>query len=863
MGPHFQNLTESIEKHLILKIKAVRDLEHSYAEDGRLEDLSDRDYASFVRDRERLYKRYFDFLPKLVSEYSRNVMQDVNSALAYANKQINAPSNARRFATPQEKVKFLQEHQKMVLAQLRVSVPELASQLVPRADISDYGIHLVGGSGVHSSNTRLIPNFRNNLSRIILVNLQEMHSKASEQLYQLVNDQVKYTYLEASTTLTQRGYRDALSVTGSIGRNVLPEILASREQDEKDTEKILSLFGNNPMNWTLASGPFKGKTLSHVYDLVEKDSERYRKIIEDIDHYERSIRSASGPLIEKAQSVYDRKRKSLKDKFSKISLNWLENPTYEKELEALHKEFDALSEKEKQGIQRITRNVGKNVFNYYATRKRELQEILREKKRAATWILNTHATLMTNPMQLGSHFQSKGGKSHIGGMTRAFRLVFKKATESVDMVGAAEEYLGLADRRLKAILHHATEMARPHAEFMGPMPSGPFRTIAQDIDIGDLDLTYIRTRYYKDSMGRPREVTSAYRRTRMPREGEGFAVSDAGKRRVYKPRRRDFDAEQARNNLMEQYGLSGRDSMLRKALSSMDPNTRNKYQRILDKMDKIPRKGAVPMVVQRRDGSVRYAYDKGQYREAMRYLSGEARRIRESVDKASGITFYGAISFVQNYLENKAVRFGNIEDVIKAREAGIHVPKSKNIRGEKLKASQDEHVSYFSKISEYETSGKEFISGLISSARTHEELQDIHAYVMQQVASNSKLSLVFNKNSKKGPELHKMMNQAIQLAELMPFIDKENFPGEYKGPEFPKSTFQELTQRASMGEYPQEEIKSFHEQQAAYMSRTASTDYDPDKEKNPEAYRYRYSYLPINTQVMLRKAELDNSGSTK
>ena len=66
-----------------------------------------------------------------------------------------------------------------------------------------------------------------------------------------------------------------------------------------------------------------------------------------------------------------------------------------------------------------------------------------------------------------------------------------------------------------------------------------------------------------------------------------------------------------------------------------------------------------------------------------------------------------------------------------------------------------------------------------------------------------------------------------------------------------------------MGEYPQEEIKSFHEQQAAYMSRTASTDYDPDKEKNPEAYRYRYSYLPINTQVMLRKAELDNSGSTK
>ena len=205
MGPHFQDLIQSIKINISNKTSALRALELKYVGDGDLEDLSDQDYGSYLKERSSLEKTYFNFVPKLVQTYNRALSRELKTIVATVNRELQP--GFRDLSTPEKKVLYLKTQQEKIKDHLTKSFPELANQLKLVAGETDYAFQLARGFGVHISGYTLIPSFYHKFSGDTLKALRELDPRASSQLHQQVADNMKYAYLDACKFLTEKGYQ--------------------------------------------------------------------------------------------------------------------------------------------------------------------------------------------------------------------------------------------------------------------------------------------------------------------------------------------------------------------------------------------------------------------------------------------------------------------------------------------------------------------------------------------------------------------------------------------------------------------------------------------------------------------------------
>lgn len=790
-----------------------------------------------------------NFISKLVQSYheelKKNLQRITNSA------KLNKPKLDKLAGLSEKekekvKTKFYEKYRKKLLAELSKEYPEIRN-ILKLGDITASSFALSVGPMVTKK-------FESELKSRVKAGLT-LRKINNGQIEKSVNRSFGYESASiVAAHFNSVGFNDAY-FAGGFDKEKASEVNKKIEEEEKEEgrekekptsyqQSLLNSANNDPGNWIITSGGFSGKTLHEVYAYMHEGDLAAKKensrLYQEIEIKKKQIQKADQILKNKEAYI-----------INQVKAITGKTYTYD-QIKKVYGNFplalQALIIAQEKRITAIT-VVRDKYLRLSDTQAKTSLRLRSLQNKAVNWILNTHATILANPTAVTLKFGKALSQDQIKG-NKAFTTMFKLYAKSFEVYAKESGLIAEALNQRKVL---AEEDSREDTPF------------------------YTLTQFYvgRDGVQRQKEVTR-YKAPRM-NEGGGFAPSDTfGSDRVFKRGGKDpVEAEVSKKRREEDFGLGGRNSILKGLIQGMSPHDRVKFSKLQDALRNMPKRTTKEWIVDPLTGEQRLMrkgsklglmmdYDKhGKlvwkeidiYAKARKSLGGSLARIKQKEIEKQKLNLFVAESMLEEGLSRDREVKGRVAFITDAKNAGRTVAKG-DVKGRKaLEAKEaDELRRQFDEDDVKDSSNYAFefeekrasYSEKIANAKTKEALNKAEAKIYENMSKGFHIV---------DPVLQKQMIDVSQIEKFRQ--DGDLLPEFYTGPTITLDTMKTMREYGSPASI--KAVEKFHEAQLKYYSeggkgRTATSYH---KESEYELLDYQ---LPIATQIAIRRMELNNSG---
>jgi|LakMenEpi03Aug12_release.lakeMendotaPanAssembly.Ray.scaffolds.fasta_scaffold127520_1 hypothetical protein len=848
MADNFKRLKDKINKAL----QAYFDGSDDEEDDAVL--LNETSLGFSRRERKLGDKSVLNIVTTLITEYQNKLRKDltnITTKYKYFRPNIKKlPKNATPEERAKAKVDFYASYRKKLLDELYLQYPEIRSK-IKEGKPTENSFSLPGVS----------KNLKTYLESYLSSDVQRELKLRGIRLPSLGQEEV----LIACNHFGSIGFRNASETQfKSFDLEEHSSVVSSTSPKDPEEEKSLNLglsFSNNdPGNWRITSGAFSGKTIKQVEAYMNRES--LDSLWDKLQVVGKAVTASSAQIEQLKNEVVDKYNKSVK-----------KSKTYDK---------IAASKRIRSSLSSLIAEIKRKELQLQRFDKRRIDISLKIKTessrinpiatRAMNWILDTHQAILANP----DIFQSTFNKvlSHKQkGLSKVFAAVFNAYAEKTNLVETALAMQGL--------------LAKDEERETNPY--------------------YTTNQFYVDRGGitRQKEIT----RYNRPRKNEGGgsssldAYSDntfdpelnpkdqagmyASKRIYNKNKTRTVDKEDSQRRRDEDFGLTGRFSMLKGLVHGMSVEDKVKFNKLKDVLRTLPKKTTKEWIVDPLTGEQRLmrkgskmglmmTYNKhgklvwrefDVYGKARKSLGGSLEHLRQKEIDKQKILLHAAESMLEQDQLKDSKATGNIALLGEAEEQGIHVAKNK-VKGISLVDKNNEELQkeiekwamrsdedYGRVLEQTRTS----YTDIIKKAKTHKRLDAVESKIYEHMGKNFRID---------DPELRKQVLIVNQIEKFRQ--DGDLLPDFYTGPTITLDIMKTMREYGSPASI--KAIKEFHEAQREHYSEggrgrqetgffhPTETDANGNKRflTEYEAVDYR---LPVATQIAIRKMELNNAGT--
>lgn len=837
----------------------IRNIELKLNSDYFIKDkfLDEEDYEDNNGNRSKFYRLNLNFITKFTSTYHAKVEDGI--------KKITDKVKAKYFTQEKkekDKAKFYLAYQTELVKELKSQFPEIASMLtIQNPNETSFSISPQRNPKIPSISKLLSQTTRNKLG---------LRGVPVSQIQKALAVEVGYiTASIASSHLDSVGFKDAYEVGHIEWQDNLAREAKEKTRQENKTSgpeskfigALLNNSNNQPGKWVITSGMFSGKTLKEVHDI--SIGNLTSKLILDKDNVYAAIKEATAKN-EEVQKF----KKLLLVKINKYVgwegsqhklpfFNEFEDMLpYIKYFSAdLKRKINSLKKAEADIYTKYGKITEKLKLEY--DKKKAVFDVTQEK--ASRWLLNTYSTIQANPEAFKRAF-GRTLPSNKTGLSDSFVAMFKAYDKETNMVEDILKYKGLLadhDDRTEALFLKTTQWFTTRSGVQRSRTVGRLKIIKNN-----------------DEGFAPNDATTDSRLTTDSSNPKDKVGMDAGKRIYTKKRNIDPDVEKAQQKKEEDYGIRGRNSMLRNLVLGMDPRDQVRFNRLSKALSELPRRTTKEFVVDpftgesklMRKGSrlgLMLTYNKhgklvwrefDVFSKSRKYLRGSLESLKNKAIKEQGIFMSAASSILSDSLSrNKQSSGGGITDLSAAGDEHNRVRAKAKVKGlkplesEEQKAQQNNYgaapYTETNNLVEEVEDTHVMYSDKIFKAATHKQLDRVSSRIYEDIAKRSTAT-----SSLKGFNEDSVFVEQVQNFNFVHGLQ----PAGYSGPMVTTAQVKVMMDYGSPAS--RKAIDDFQTRQANYYEGPNS---NPTRRIELRDINYM---LPIQTQISIRRMQLNNSG---
>lgn len=851
----------------------IRNIESRLYNDYFRKDLfEDDDYIDNNLNRSQgMYPLNLNFISKLTSTYHAEVEKGI--------KKIASTVKAKYFTTKKEqkdKAKFYLAYQKELVKELTSQFPEIASMLTVQNPSE-------ASFSISPQRSPKIPAILGMLSNDTREDLRKRNVPVS-RIQKALEVEVGYpTASIVSSHLNSVAFKDAYDVGDFEWQDNLAREAKAKSKQASETsgsikefnDALLNNSNNKPGNWVITSGMFSGKTLEEVHsistgglasELILNKNPIYAVIKEakakdeEIERFKQLLLIKVNAYVKGSRHAYDPKRPWNTNKLP-VFTEFEDILPYIKFFPAaLKQKINSLKKAEADIHMKYGRLAAGFKVDY--DKKKQILDATQEK--ASRWLLNTYATIQAKPEAFKQTF-GRAIPSNKTGLSNSFVAMFKAYDKQTDMIQNILKYKGILeehDKRTDAFFFETTQRIITRGGVKKSRTVIKFRDPGKNSDEGfapsDSDVT-------TDS--------NLLTNSNDPKDKVGM---DARKRIYNKKRNIDPDVVKAQQNKEADYGIHGSNSMLRNMVIGMDPRDQVRFQKLTKALEELPRKTTKEWVVDPMTGESKLmrkgsrlglmlTYDKNNqlvwrefdvFGKARKSLGGSLERLKNKAIDEQAIHMWVASSMMSDsLLRNKQSSGGGITDLSAAADENNRVRASSPVKGLKSLDSQEQKAQQnnfgaspytdSNNIVEEVEEARGMYSDKIFKAATHQQLDRTSSRIYEDIAKRSGVVA--------GPKDHR--KDALFVDQIQNFNSAYGLqPEGYSGPMVTTDQVKVMMQYGTPAS--RKAIDDFGDRQASYYA-------GPKSNSGRQAELRNIDYmLPIQTQVSIRRMQLNNSGIT-
>lgn len=830
-----------------------------YADFFRNDRYEDDDYEDNNGNQSKgVYPLNLNFISKLTSSYHAKVEEGI--------KKIADKVKAKYFTREKkekDKAKFYMAYQTELVKELKNQFPEIASMLTVQNPTE-------ASFSFSPQRTPKIPAILSLLSQKTREDLRKRNVPVS-QIQKALEVEVGYiTASIASSHLNSVGFQDAYEV-GHIEwqDNQAREAKEKTRQEDKTSGAeskfmgaLLNNSNNQPGKWVITSGMFAGKTLERVHGISTGglaseyilDKNPIYAVIKEAKAKDEDVQKFKNLLLVKINKYVGWEGSQHKLPF----FNEFEDvlPYIKYFSRDLKRKINSLKKAEADIYAKYGRVAASFKLDY--DKKKAVLDATQEK--ASRWLLNTYATIQANPEAFKRTF-GRALPSNKTGLSDSFVAMFKEYDQKTGMINDILKFKGINsehDKETDAFFLQTTQW------FVTRGGVKRSRTVAK-----------LGVMKNNDEGFAPNDATTDSRLTTDSSNPKDKVGMDAGKRIYTKKRNIDPDVEKGQLNKEEDYGIHGRNSMLRKLVNGMDPRDQVRFNRLSKALSELPKRTTKEWIVDpltgesklMRKGSrlgLMLTYDKhgklvwrefDVFGKARKSLGGSLERLKNKAIDDQRILMSASISMMSDSLmRNKQVSGGGITDLSAAGDehnrvrAGSKVKGLKPLESEEQKAQQNNYgaspYTETNNLVEEVNEARGMYSDKIFKAATHQQLDRTSSRIYEDLAKSSGAA---------GPIGHR--KDQIFVDQVQNFNSAYGLqPDGYSGPMVTTAQVKVMMEYGSPAS--RKAIDDFQNRQTSYYA-------GPKSNSGRQAELRNIDYmLPIQTQVSIRRMQLNNSGIT-
>ena len=826
-----------------------------YADFFRNDRYEDDDYEDNNGNQSKgVYSLNLNFISKLTSSYHAKVEEGV--------KKIADKVKAKYFTREKklkDKAKFYLAYQKELVKELTSQFPEIASMLTVQNPSE-------ASFSISPQRVPKIPAILGLLSKDTKENLRKRNVPVS-RIQKGLEVEVGYiTASIASSHLNSVGFQDAYEV-GHIEwqDNQAREAKEKTRQEDKTSGAeskfmgaLLNNSNNQPGKWVITSGMFSGKTLEEVHGIstgglastLILDKNPIYAVIKEAKAKDEDVEKFKHLLLIKINAYV----KSSPHKLP-VFTEFEDILPYIKYFSRdLKRKINSLKKAEADIHIKYGRLAAGFKLDY--DKKKAVLDATGEK--ASRWLLNTYATIQANPEAFKRAF-GRALPFNKTGLSDSFVAMFKEYDKKTGMVDGILKYKGLLtehDDRTEAFFLQTTQWFTTRS---GVKRS---RTVAK-----------LGVMKNNDEGFAPDDAKTDSNLTRDSSDPKDKVGMDAGKRIYTKRRNIDPDVVKGQQNKEADYGIHGRNSMLRRLVNGMDPRDQVRFNRLSKALSELPKRTTKEWVVDpltgesklMRKGSrlgLMLTYDKhgklvwrefDVFGKARKSLGGSLERLKNKAIDDQRILMSASSSMMSDSLmRNKQVSGGGITDLSAAGDehnrvrAGTKVKGLKALESEEQKAQQNNYgaapYTETNNLVEEVNEARGMYSDKIFKAATHQQLDRTSSRIYEDIAKSSGAA---------GPIGHR--KDQLFVDQVQDFNSAYGLqPDGYSGPMVTTAQVKVMMEYGSPAS--RKAIDDFQDRQTSYYAGPKS-----NSGRQVELRNIDYM-LPIQTQVSIRRMQLNNSG---
>ena len=840
----------------------IRNIELKLNADYFIKDkfFDDEDYEDNNGNRSKgIYRLNLNFITKFTSTYHAKVEDGI--------KKIADKVKAKYFTREKkekDKAKFYLAYQTELVKELKSQFPEIASMLtIQNPNETSFSIS--------PKRNPKIPSIYNLLSQTTRDKLGERGVPVS-QIQKALEVEVGYiTASIASSHFDSVAFHDAYEVGHFEWQdNLAREAKEKARQEDKTSgseskfmEALLNNSNNQPGKWVITSGMFSGKTLKEVHDIsmgdltsnLILDKDNVYAVMKEATAKDEEVQKFKKLLLVKINKYVGWEGSQHKLPFFNEFEDML---PYIKYFSAdLKRKINSLKKAEADIYTKYGKLAEKFKLEY--DKKKAVFDTTQEK--ASRWLLNTYATIQANPEAFKRAF-GRALPSNKTGLSDSFVAMFKAYDKETSMVEDILKYKGLLtdhDDRTEALFLKITQWFTTRSGVQRSRTVGRLKIIKNN-----------------DEGFAPNDVTTDSKLTTDSSNPKDKVGMDAGKRIYTKKRNIDPDVVKAQERKEEDYGIRGRNSMLRNLVLGMDPRDQVRFNRLSKALSELPRRTTKEFVVDpftgesklMRKGSrlgLMLTYNKhgklvwrefDVFSKSRKYLGGSLERLKNKAIKEQGILMSAASSMMSDSLmRNKQSSGGGITDLLSAGDEHNRVRAGANVKGLKPQESEEQKAQQntygaapyteTNNLVEEVQDTQIMYSDKIFKAATHKKLDRISNSVYEDIARRSSAT----------PSLKGFSEDSVFVDQVQNFNFVHGLqPAGYSGPMVTTEQVKVMMDYGSPAS--RKAIDDFQTKQANYYEGPNS-----NATRRLELGHIDYM-LPIQTQISIRRMQLNNSGIT-
>jgi len=842
----------------------IRNIESRLYNDYFRKDLfEDDDYIDNNLNRSQgIYPLNLNFISKLTSTYHAEVEKGI--------KKIANTVKAKYFTTKKEqkdKAKFYLAYQKELVKELTSQFPEIANMLTVQNPSE-------ASFSISPQRSPKIPAILGLLSRNTRENLTKRNVPVS-RIQKGLEVEVGYiTASIASSHLNSVAFKDAYEVGHFEWQdNLAREDKAKAKQAsitsgsiKQFNDALLNNSNNNPGKWVITSGMFSGKTLEEVHsistgglasELILNKNPIYA-VIKEAKAKDEEIEKFKQLLLVKINKYVGWEGSQHKLPFFNEYEDVL--PYIKYFSRDLKRKINSLKKAEADIHIKYGRLAAGFKLDY--DKKKQILDATQEK--ASRWLLNTYATIQANPEAFKQTF-GRALPSNKTGLSNSFVAMFKAYDKQTGMIQDILKYKGILeehDKRTDAFFFETTQRiitrggvkkSRTVIKFKDPRKNNDDGFAPSDSDVTTDSNLLTNSNDPKDKVG-----------------------MDARKRIYNKKRNIDPDVVKAQQNKEADYGIHGSNSMLRNMVRGMDPRDQVRFNRLSKALSELPKRTTKEWIVDpftgesklMRKGSrlgLMLTYDKhgklvwrefDVFGKARKSLGGSLERLKNKAIDEQAIHMWVASSMMSDsLLRNRQSSGGGITDLSAAADENNRVRASSPVKGLKSLDSQEQKAQQnnfgaspytdSNNIVEEVEEARGMYSDKIFKAATHQQLDRTSSRIYEDIAKRSGVVA--------GPKDHR--KDQIFVEQVQNFNSAYGLqPEGYSGPMVTTEQIKVMMQFGTPAS--RKAIDDFGDSQAKYYA-------GPKSNSGRQAELRNIDYmLPIQTQISIRRMQLNNSGIT-